>query len=120
MEEATTSNEGIIVDILKPILPKIGGELTWEGLIKLHQLVRGDAVSMSLKLGGGRHGHLTVTMKSEEYMAHTGFAFVMSYNLGNYPTTNGNGIEQALRTDEFQQNQVLFQKYTAVDQALKK
>ena len=38
--------EGFLVDLPTPILPKIGGESTKEGLIKLNILVSGNAVSV--------------------------------------------------------------------------
>ena len=65
----TSSVNGVIVDFLTPIIPKINGGTTRESLIELHQLISGNTVSMASKLGGGRHGHLTLTMTTEDYMA---------------------------------------------------
>ena len=59
-------------------------------------------------------------MTAEEYTEQTGFAFLPPHNPGNYPKSMGSAQEQALGTENFRQNQALFQKYTAVDGALKK
>ena len=75
---------------------------------------------MELNLGGGLHRHLALTMTAEEYRAQTGFAFVPPHNPCNYPQRMGNTQEQALGTEKFRQNQVLFRKYTAVYGDLKK
>ena len=61
-----------------------------------------------------------MTMTAEEYKAQTVFVFVPSHNPGDYPQIMGRSQEQALGTEKFQQNQVLFRKYTDVDGALKK
>ena len=70
-------------------------------------------------LRGGRHGHLALTMTDEDHRAHTGFAFVPPHNPGNYPQITENAQEQALGTENFQQNQALFHKYIDVDRVLK-
>ena len=53
-------------------------------------------------------------------MEQTGFAFLPPHTPGNYPQSMGRSQEQTLRTEKFRQNQLLFQKYTTVDGALKK
>ena len=53
-------------------------------------------------------------------MEHTGFAFVLPHNPGNYPKSIGSAQEQALGTEKFKKNEALFRKYTAVYRALKK
>ena len=83
MEGATTSVEGVLTDFLKPTIPKTGGESTIEGLIKLHQLVSGNAVYMLSNLRGGRHGHLALTIRSKEYDTQPGFVFVLPNNPGD-------------------------------------
>ena len=59
-------------------------------------------------------------MTEEDYAEQTGFAFVLPHNPGDYPQSMGSAQEQALGTENFRQNQALFQKNTAVDGALKK
>ena len=46
MMGATSSAEGVLADFPTPILPKIGGEPTIEGLIKLHQFVGENVLSV--------------------------------------------------------------------------
>ena len=53
-------------------------------------------------------------------MEQTGFAFVPPHNPGNYAQSMGRAQEQAIGTEKFWQNQVMFRKYTAVDEDLKK
>ena len=107
------------MDFPTPILPKIDGEPTREGLIDLNLLVSGNAASVASNLGGGRHGHLALTMKAKYYRSQTLFAFFLPHNPDDYPQIMGNTQEQALGTENFRQNQALFRKYTAVDGALK-
>ena len=47
MAGATISVKGVLADFPTPILPKIGGEPTREGLIDLHQLVSDNAASVA-------------------------------------------------------------------------
>ena len=108
------------MNLSTPILPKIDGEPTREGLIELHQLISGNAASVASNLGGGRHGKLTLTMTDKDYMEQIGFAFLPPQNSCNFPQSMGSAQEQALGTEKFRQNQALFRKYTAVDVALKK
>ena len=58
-------------------------------------------------------------MMAKEYMAQTGFQFVMPHSPVNYPQSMGIAQEQALVTEKFRHNQAMFRKYTAVDGALK-
>ena len=119
MAGATSNTKGVLTDFPTPILPKIGGEPTREGLIDIHRLISGNAASVALNFGGGRHGHLALMMTAEEYMEQTGFIFVPPHNPGDYPQSMGSSQEQTLGTEKFRQNQALFRKYTVVDGALK-
>ena len=83
MMGATSSSEGVLADFPTPILPKIGGEPTIEGLIKLHQFVGENVSSVLSNLGGGRHKHLALMMTSKEYVTQRSFAFVPPQNLGD-------------------------------------
>ena len=65
MAGATSSVKGILADFQTPILPKIGGETTIEGLIKIHWLISGDAESVASNLGGDQHLHLALTITAE-------------------------------------------------------
>ena len=46
MLEATSSVKGVLEDFPTPILLKIRGKLTREGMIDLHRLVSGNAASV--------------------------------------------------------------------------
>ena len=120
MSGATTSIKGFFADLPTPILPNIGGEPTIERLVDLHRLVSGNAASVSSNLGGGWHIHLVLKITNKDYISQTGFAIFPPHNPGVYPPTMGNAQDQALRTENFRQNQALFLKYTAVDGDLKK
>ena len=69
MTGTTSSIEGVLADSPTPILTKINREPKIEGLIDLHQLISGNTASVASNLGGGQHGHLALTMISEEYRA---------------------------------------------------
>ena len=84
------SVEGVLAEFLTHILPKIDGELTIEGLIDLHQLIRGNAAYVASNLGGGQHGHLALTMTAKEYRAQTRFVLLLPHNPGDYPQSMGN------------------------------
>ena len=60
-----------------------------------------------------------LTMTAKDYKTQAGFAFVPSHNPSNYPHIMGNAQEQAIVTKKSQQNQALFQKYTAMDKVFK-
>ena len=85
MAGETSSFKGVFVDFPTPILPKIDGEPTREGLIKIHLFISGNAASVASNYGGGQHGHLALTMSAADYRAQTGFAFVPPHNPGDYP-----------------------------------
>ena len=67
MAGATSSVRVVLTDFPAPILPKIDGEPTREGLIDLHLLISGNAAPVAPNLGGGRHGHLVLTMTAVDY-----------------------------------------------------
>ena len=119
MARTTSSVEGVFTDFPTSIIPKIGRESTWEGLIKIHWLISGNSAYVASNLGGGRYRHLALTITAAEYVEQAGFAFVPLHNPGNYPQSMDSSQEQALATEKFRQNQVPLRKYTAVDWALK-
>ena len=104
MTGATSSAEGVLADILVPILLKIGGETTREGLIEIHQLISGNAAYVASNLGGGQHRHVAMTMTAMDYMEHTGLSLVPPHIPGDYPRRMGSAQEQALGTEKFRQN----------------
>ena len=58
----------------------------------------GNAASVASNLGGVFHGHLTLTMSSEEYTAQMGYVFV-PYNPSDNLPPMGTTKEQALRNE---------------------
>ena len=54
-------------------------------------------------------------MMIKEHAAPTGFAFVPLHNPGDNQSTMGTSQEQAFGTEDFQKNQALSRKYTAID-----
>ena len=80
MVETAKIIKGVFMEFLMQILPNIGGELTREALIELHQLIRINAASVASNIEGERHGHLALTVTVEGYLAQTGYAFVPPYN----------------------------------------
>ena len=87
MAGATSSVEGVFEDFLTTILQNIGGEPTRESLINLHQLISGNAASVTSNLRGFWHRYLVLMMTNEEYIEHTGYKFVPPHNPGDYPPT---------------------------------
>ena len=77
-----TSNsvKGVLVDFMMPILPNIVGEPTRESLIEIHQFISENAASVASNLREVWHGHLALTMTTEEYLSQTGHAFVTPHN----------------------------------------
>ena len=114
MTRTTIRVEGVLTEFQTPILPKISGDMTRDGLHKLHWMIIGNMVSMRSNIGGDCHRHLALTMAVEDYMTQTGYMFVTPHNLGYSPSTMKITHEQALRTERLQKNQALFRRYTAV------
>ena len=100
MSGETIDVEGFLAKFPTPVLPKIGGELTRESLIDLHQMFSENVASVDSNLGGYQNGHLALTMTGEEYTTHTGYAFVPPHNPGGYPPTMGTAQDQGLGTEK--------------------
>ena len=88
--------------------------------MKFQIIVSANAASVVPNLGEGRHCNLALTMAAGEYLSQMGHAFVLTQNLANYPPKMDTVQEKALRTDIFQQNQLLFCGYTAINGYIKK
>ena len=85
MEGTPGNMEEVLSDLLMLILPNIVGEPTREAFVELHIIINMNAASVTSKLGGGSHGHLTLTMATDDYLDQTGNYFVPLHNPGNYP-----------------------------------
>ena len=108
------------MDLMMLVQPNIGRDPTRESLIRLHQLIVENAVSVALNLKGGRNVHLALTISAEDYMAPTGYAFLSLHNPGDFPQMIGTSQEQEIITERFRQNQALFGRCTTVGGAIKK
>ena len=119
MTGTTSRVKGVPTDLPTPILPNIGIDPTREALINLHQFISVNAASVVLNLGVDRNVHLALNITAKEYMAHTGYVFMLPHNPNNYTPIMVTSQDQALRVERFWQNQALFRRYTVVGRALK-
>ena len=62
MTGATNSVDGVVAEFPMPVLLEIARERTIESLIKIHQLISGNADSVASNRVGGRNGNLILTM----------------------------------------------------------
>jgi hypothetical protein len=58
----------LIVGFLHNSIPKDTGKPTFEDVKIIHHYLNTNAMSVSSYEGGGRHGHLGLTMMNDEYM----------------------------------------------------
>jgi hypothetical protein len=78
---ASTPDE-LIAGFPHSSLPKVTGEPTFEGLKVIWQLLSTNAMSVASYEGGGRHGHLGISMTHEEYFAVAVDVFPVPNNPG--------------------------------------
>ena len=98
MTGTANSAEGVLLDFLMTILPKIVGEPTRESIINIHRLISENAAYVAPNLGGGRHVYLVLTITTENYLAQTGYTVVPIHNPRDYPPEMETSKEQALGT----------------------
>jgi hypothetical protein len=73
-----SSPDELIAGLPHSYLPKVTGEPTFEDLKVIRRLLNTNAMSVSSYVGGGRHGHLGIIMKNEEYFAIAADVFPVS------------------------------------------
>jgi hypothetical protein len=78
---ASTPHE-LIAGFPHSSLPKVTGEPTLEDLKVIRRLLNTNNMSIASYEGGGRHGHLGITMTNEEYFAIAVDVFPVPYNPG--------------------------------------
>ena len=78
------SVDKFLADSTTPILPKIFVEPTIEVLVKLHIIISRNVASVASNLGGGRIGHLLLTITTYYYLAQKCHSFVPPHNPGDY------------------------------------
>ena len=116
-----SSIDKIIEGFLYPILPKINGEPSYASIADLHQNLNANAFSVHFNLGCGTLGHLWLTLKPEIYNTLTATPFEPPENPGPQPEIPERATAPQIASIRFhyQADQLLFQKYINVEQALK-
>eukprot|EP00957_Ditylum_brightwellii_P058741 4453896-Ditylum_brightwellii.AAC.1 len=56
-------------------IPKQTGMPSWDSIYAIHLSLNANAASVPSDLGGGQHGHLSLTIGGTEYQTLTGHAF---------------------------------------------
>eukprot|EP00957_Ditylum_brightwellii_P041983 3179033-Ditylum_brightwellii.AAC.1 len=73
-------------------IPQQAGMPTWKSIWSIHLNFNANAASVLSDLGGGAHGHLSLTIGGAEYQTLTGHAFARPANPGVTPPS-GNPYE---------------------------
>ena len=81
----TTTIDKTIETFPHPVLPKSTGEPTYETIEELSKLLRANAAAIDTELGGGRHGHLALTVSPAVYNTISITPFVAPVNPGAVP-----------------------------------
>jgi hypothetical protein len=78
---ASTPDE-LIAGFPHSSLPKVAGEPTFEDLKVIRRLLNTTTMRVLSYVGGGRHGHLGISMTNEEYFAIAADVFPVPNNPG--------------------------------------
>jgi hypothetical protein len=118
---ASTPDEPI-VGFPHSSLPKVTGEPTFEDLKVIQRLLNTHAMSVASYEGGGRHGHLGIIMKNEEYFAIAVDVFPVPVNPGpSAPVVAGMTAAVIAETKRLHRETTqVYRTYHNVDQAIKK
>jgi hypothetical protein len=81
---ASTPDE-LIAGFPHSSLTKVTGEPTFKYIKVIRRLLNTNAMSVSSYVGGGRHGHLGIIMRNEEYFAIAADVFPLPDNPGASP-----------------------------------
>jgi hypothetical protein len=103
-------------------LLKVTGEPTFKELKVIRRLLNTNAMSVSSYVGGGRHGHLGITMTNEEYFDIAADVFPLPDNTGASPKVVV-GMTAAVITELTRLHREathVYHTYHNVDQAIKK
>ena len=74
-------------------------------LMELHKNLCDNAAYVNSNLRGGNYGLLAILIKSQDYHAQMGHAFIAPTNPGNYPNCLDHGTEQQSKMIERTKNQ---------------
>jgi hypothetical protein len=118
---ASTPDE-LIAGFPQSSLPKVTGEPTLEDLKVIRRLLNTNAMSVSSYVGGGRHGHLSISMMNEEYFAIAADVFPLPDNPGALPEVIScmTAAVIAELTRLHREATQVYRTYHNVDQAIKK
>jgi hypothetical protein len=116
---STTTDDSFIFPF--PIIPSIVGEPSYETIAEIHKKINANAASVQSNLGDGRLGHLALTVSDAIYNTLSAIPFVAPPNPGAQPVIAADATGPAAATirHTFTEATALFQKYVAVDMALK-
>jgi hypothetical protein len=107
---------------LKPILTPIKNVPTHKTIAPLEKEINSNAMSIPSYWGGGRHGHVAITITPAKYLALTEVAFDPPLNPGTTPehpaTTMAAQITKA--NWHFDAAQIEFQTFTIIEGLLKR
>jgi hypothetical protein len=103
-------------------LQKVTLESTFEDLKVIRRLLNTNAMSVASYEGGGRHGHLGITMTNEEYFAVAVDVFPVPSNPGpSAVVVTGTMAEVIAETTGLHKEATqVYRTYHNVDQAIKK
>jgi hypothetical protein len=103
-------------------LPKVTGEPTFEDLKVIQRLLNTNAMSVASYEGGGRHGHLGIIMKNEEYFAIAVDVFPVPNNPGPPAAVVADMMAAVIAemTRLHREATKVYRTYHKVDQSIKK
>ena len=117
----TTSIDDIVAKFPTKILPPITGELDYDCISQLNQLMYGNAAILPTTLGGGAHGHVGLIMKATLYVKLEATSYVTPNEpplTPDVPTTATSASRQQLRYQHAEEHRI-FTNHVNMDDALK-
>jgi hypothetical protein len=81
-----TSVKSLIESFPHPSIPSIEGQPTYESITDITRLRNANAASVQTDLGGGKHGHLSLTVSTAVFAMLSATPFVIPKNPGPTPS----------------------------------
>ena len=102
-------------------IEKIEGKPTRENIKKVLLKIQENSAAVPTELGGGKHGHLGLTMIEVEYLTVATEAYATQENPGTAPTIPDNATQYqiAYAKEEHKKKLDLFKEQRFVERALK-
>ena len=116
-----TSIDDIVAKFPKKILPPLTGELDYDCISQLNQLMYGNAATLPTTLGGGAHGYVSPIVKATLYMTLAATVYVTPNEppiTPDVPTTATSAPRQQLRDQHAEEHQI-FTNHVNMNNALK-